>query len=161
MTSLTKTLTGSFLWLTPMVASAGGPPTIFWEPASSVPVPTLSTYALVAVAVLLASVAARFLHRPHRHLALILFAGVTAASVTYYPESGAPPMTEQTGCEGGATLPRVLENTCDRPIQVRYAWGTCPLDDQGVCFVDSCVPDGGIIPPSGVERALDCAGGGT
>ena len=151
-----KTLGGGAFLVAPLGVLAGGPPSIFWEPAPAAPVPALSTFALISVSILLAVVAARFLHKSHRHLPLVIFTGVTTLAVTYYPESGAPPALFETGCEGGVTLPRVLQNTCDRPIQVRYAWGVCPVEAQGSCVVGECVPDGGIIAPSGEKATLEC-----
>lgn len=166
-------------FLSPLAANAQSSVTITWSPVAATPVPTLGTYAVVSLAILLAVLAVKVLKNHQRQMALALIGCFTASALIYYPVSEAQPSSGifDTGCEGQITRPaasylNVLQNTCTSPISVAYEWESCPVENIG-CYGpgvipalsspeddSQCVTDGGQIQPGEVKLQLVCVLGG-
>ena len=147
--------------------------TISWSSAgaAAAPVPTLGTYAIVSLAILLAVLAVKVLKNHHRQVALALIGCLTASALFHYPVSEAQdPGPYATGCEGQITrrdnrYDQRLQNTCSSPIEVAYEWESCPVEFTSCVaplpseefLADSeCVADGGQMQPGEIKAQLVC-----
>ena len=168
-----KLIGGLAVFWVPMAVNAGviGTVTVSWSQVGSTPVPTLGTYAIVALAILISVLVARMLKNQQRNIALGVIGAFTASALFYYPDSdaqGDPPPLLQTGCQGQITraadypFHRPLQNTCGLPIRVRYDWSGCPVEGIRCLHLHPaynggpCIEDGEQIQPGQVYNQLIC-----
>lgn len=115
------------LMLATHTASAGfADITVEWAPAVSAPIPTLGTWGLIAVALLMGITGVRMLGKRAR-VARVMSVGLIAGAVlltAQMAETG-PPLIEVSGgdCEGGTSSYQSdqatrLRNSCADPIQI-------------------------------------------
>ena len=155
MKSVKKLLAGSAVFLTPMVASAGTLITITWSRVESTPVPTMGDYSIIALSILLSVLGVRLLKKQAHYIVPAVFIGTTITAISYFPDSGAPPLPAPTGCDGSVETDKSItfKNSCEDPIRFSY-------DDacSGALFCSEvpCVGDRAIMAPGEVKLTLSC-----
>jgi len=127
------------LWGVSQQASAGAlqisGPDVSWEPVASTPVPTLSTWALIMMSILLAIIAVRtWREAPNvlRSVLVVAAAGLSSSSLLWSDDAKSGFATDiltGSGCEGSITVTdgfHRLENNCGQTVVLTV--GSC---DEG------------------------------
>lgn len=107
-------------------------PVVSWEPAASTPVPTLGTWALLMLSILLAVIALRTWREAPtvlRSMLLVAAAGLSGGSLLWSDEakSGFTEIFTGAGCEGSITVEdgaTGLVNNCGQTVVLTV--GSCP-----------------------------------
>lgn len=145
-------------------------------------IPTMSTYGMLLLALLLAVVVFRISRKRGllvRSIAPLAAFGIAAsfALISERPVAGSivPPAIEGTSCNGSATYtangptpPPCFRNTCGSPVTVSYTFIAGETPDGTPITADSCTynyycdeagseggvaADGAVIPSDGLPRA--------
>ena len=134
------------------VAGLAPGPVVSWGPLNISAVPTLGTWALVMLAMLLAIFALRaWRESPNilRSVVVLAMAGATAATAVWTGEVKSSAYVVQTNeCRGSITVgsSTELENNCGETVVLSV--GSCSTDRELICYNTAveCARSGDLLP---------------
>ena len=156
-------------------AGAGATYTVTWAPLSVSNVPTLSTWSLIMLSVLIGIVAAkRWKDAPNalRSFLAVVAVGSAAGGMvwTQTAESGVAPAIPTSTCTGSIDIstrsplppgayshPRRLENTCGAPVILTFGECDDPFYTVAECrFRTGCAESGDTVAASEIVNLPSC-----